>query len=161
MSNQYKISVKEGPTKIMKFGEGVSQTFKAGDIVKIGATTSGGYVIAAASSDAKLLGIALGDASGTTATSILVLVILQDTELVSSVYHSTAASAITAQTQVGATYDLIIGTHAGYIDIEHTADNIFTVVELIPDDAIGTVYGRVGFTVKGSALQYYGAGTLD
>ena len=158
MVTQYQIQYFSGPYEVQNFKEDTSETFKMGDMVVIIAT---GYVRACATGDAVLLGIALKDATGTAASEIPVMVIKPGTILMSSVYHATAALAITAVTQVGTAYDPVYSSQASYLDIGTTTDAIFTVQKHLADDAIGTQYGRTLFTVKASALQSLGVAALS
>lgn len=156
---QYEIQYYSGPKEVMYFQEDASETFKAGDIVVIEGDT--GQIRIAASGDADILGISLKDASGIQGTEIPVQLILPGQVLMSSVYHGTAASAITVQTQVGSTFDLYVTSHTAYVDISATTDNIFRIQRLVPEDAVGTQYGRVLFTVVPEALQFGGSGVKD
>ena len=155
MATQYQIQHFSGPHKIQNFKEAAGQTFKTGDMVVV--TTDTGYIRICATGDAVLTGIALKDATTTEGSEIPVKVIESGTLLMSSVYHATAASAITAVTQIGASYDPRYSTGANYLDIGTQTDNIFTGQKHMADDAIGTQYGRIIFTVKPTALTGCGA----
>jgi hypothetical protein len=155
MTTQYQIQYFSGPYKVQYFKEAVSQSFKVGDMVVV--TTDTGYIRISATGDAVSTGIALKDATGTTAYEIPVMIIESGTFLMSSVYHATAASAITAVTQIGASYDPRYSTGANYLDIGTQTDNIFTGQKHMADDAIGTQYGRIIFTIKPTALTGCGA----
>lgn len=78
--------------------------------------TNGTVAIATVSTDrlnSKILGIAVKDATGTTGNEVLIQVIRPTDLFIMGVHHGTAASAITAQTQLGSIFGVDKQTVSG------------------------------------------------
>jgi len=135
--------------EILTFPEAASQSFKAGQFVYL----NSGKVTACTDDATTILGMAVGDASGTTDEDCEVYVANGDTIFEANVYHSTASSAVTAITQVGTCYALQVDSNKCYVDIEDTSNDAFQVRRLSPKDKVGDRYGRVEFQVISSARQ--------
>jgi len=135
--------------EVKYFPEAASQSFKAGQFVYL----NSGKVTACADDSTTILGIAVGDASGNTDEDCAVYIANADTVFEANVYHSTAASAVTAITQVGTCYALKVDSNKCYVDIEDTSNDAFQVRRLSPKDKVGDQYGRVEFQVIASARQ--------
>lgn len=145
---------------VREFPEAASQSFKAGDPVDL---VSGKLTLAVAAGNNfgagdDIVGVALEDASGTTNTRIKVYVFNANTILRLPVYHSTAASAITAYTQIGTSYE--IRFHTGSIlcvDIENTTNakgKVIGINEGDPRNPVGEQYGLVDFIWDPAQLAF-------
>lgn len=133
-----------GSYVVVNVPEAASQSFKKGQFVYL---ASGKATVATASSG--IFGMALEDATGTTDTQLAVLVSLRDTIFRGCVYHSTAASAVTAVTDVGTTtFGINQVSNISVVDKENTTHDSFSVIGLDPTDAVGATYGRVYFRVN-------------
>lgn len=136
-----------GDWKVVILEEAASQSFVAGDILKI--DSSGQVTIGAAagddmtSSSTTVAGIAIEDASGTTGAKIQVLVPANDSaELCLPVTHGTPASALTDHNQVSDTYVLTNDANSVWsVAIDTTSNAIVTVMEVDPTYAEGEQYG--------------------
>lgn len=136
-----------GDWKVVTLEEAASQSFVAGDILKIDA--AGQVAIGAAagndmtSSSTTVAGIALEDASGTTGAAIQVLVPLNlSAEVKLPVTHGTPASALTNKDQVSDTYVLTNDANSVWsVAIDTTSNPIVTVMEVDPTYAEGEQYG--------------------
>ena len=130
-----------GEPQIEIYPEAASQSFKAGQLVYL----VGGKVTVCANNAQVVLGIANQDATTATDADIQVIVLDNQDILTCSVYHSTAASAITAVAQVGEDYELLVSSNKCYCDIEATAVPLFRVVGIYdsPRYAVGDRYGLV------------------
>ncbi len=139
-----------GEKRIAVYPEAASQSFKKGEMVYL----ASGKVTVCASNAVTILGMALQDASGTTDTEISVLVATDGTRFEGNVYHSTAASAITAITQTDK-YAYLLSSNIGYVDIEDTSYDAFVIEKIIGGEgkAVGDSYGRVVFKVINAAQQ--------
>ena len=87
------------------FKETASQTYNAGDLVYL--DSNGTVAICTVSTDrlnSKILGIAVKDATGVTGDDVYIRVIRPSDIFVMQVHHGTEASAVTAQTQLGAIF---------------------------------------------------------
>ena len=100
--------------------------------------------------------MALQDASGITDTAMAVAIAEEGVTFELNVYHGTPASAITAITQVGSSFGLMISSNKHYVDITETTHRIFKVRKLSPKDAVGDRYGRVEVEVLGRLTQLSG-----
>lgn len=131
------------------FPEAATQSFKRGDLVTL---SSGKVAVAVAytsgdpvASGTKILGIADKDASGTTDTSIPVIIADDKTEFLLPVFHPTAGSAVTAVTNVGVAYELYRATVSGNlgfgVDISETTDTKVIPTEIDPTYPAGEQYG--------------------
>lgn len=129
------------------YPEAASQSFKRGDFVYL----ASGKVTAAVAPGNNLLddenlaiGMALVDATGTTDTSLPILLLTDDVEFCLPVTHATASSAITAITQVGVSYELENVTGYGYaVAIDDTGNPVVKVTEISKQYAVGEQYGWV------------------
>lgn len=141
---------------IRAFPEAASQSFKAGEFVYL----SSGKVTVCASDTAHILGMAMHDASGTTDADVLVAVADGETEFEMNVYHATPGSAITAITQIGAEYGLVVASNKHYLDLAETTADAFQIQSLSPKDAVGDTYGRVIVKVLRDVADTGQPGTL-
>jgi hypothetical protein len=140
-----------GTVRTLFYPEAASQTFKKGDPVYLVsgkvtvavAYTSGDPVVAGT----KILGHAAMDATGTTDSSIPVIIADEHVEFLLPIYHPTPASAITAITQVGVAYELYRATISGNlgfgVDISETTDTKVVVQEIDATYPVGEQYGHV------------------
>lgn len=136
---------------VRSFPEAATQTFKVGDLV----TLSSGKIQAPVAAGNNLganddpVGMALEDATGTTNTMLRVYVFALPTIIRLQVYHGTPASAITAYTQIGTSYELRYHTGAIWcVDISSTTNTkgkILGIVNEDPQNPVGTQYGVVDF----------------
>jgi len=130
-----------------EYPEAASQTFKRGDFVYL----ASGKVTEAVAPGSNLkddgnlaIGIAAGDASGTTDQACSVILLDDDLQICLPVTHATASSAITAVTQVGTAYELENVTSYGYaVAIDNTGNPIAKVVEIADQYPVGEQYGWV------------------
>jgi hypothetical protein len=142
------------PAKVLYFPEATGQSFKAGEFVKL---VSGKVTISGVDNAlTKIAGMALADASGTADTAIPVAVAEEGVLFELCVYHATAGSAITAVTQVGASYGLTISSNKHYVQIAETGFAAFHVKALSPKDVVGDRYGRLLVEVLGRVCQLSG-----
>lgn len=132
-------SIMIAPEYKKNYPEAASQSFKKGQFVKL----SSGKVAVCTSADTETIGMATHDASGVEDTRVLVALALPGTVFEVNVYHGTAGSAVTAITQIGVNYPLVVGSNKCHADIENTTNDFFTVIALSPIDAVGDRYGRV------------------
>ena len=141
--------------KIIHLPEAATQSFKKGEFVYL---VSGKVTVlpTTVQSQSKIAGMALRDASGTTDTAIPIAVAEEGVVFEANVYHSTAASAITAVTQVGASYGIKVSSNKQYVNIEDTTNRIAKIKRLSPKDTTGDQYGRVEFEIIGSRCQLAG-----
>jgi ethanolamine utilization protein EutA (predicted chaperonin) len=126
-----------GPT--IKCLEAATQTFDAGDLVKL----SSGY--AAIATSGAISGIAHTNATGTTSTSI-------DVELLNpnSIYKVTYHADAITQALVGDLVDFTVLTAGAHTVEESGATTDAYVVELI--DPVGTTSGKLGVRFLGALL---------
>jgi hypothetical protein len=138
-----------------KLPEASGQTFKAGEFFKL---VSGKVTVLATDEATRFDGQVLEDASETVDTLILCALPRVGASFISSVYHSTEASAITAITQRGTRYGLKVVSNRHYLDIEDTSNKIFLLKDIIlpVGHAIGDVYGLVEFEVLDEVLALSG-----
>lgn len=128
------------------YTEAASQTFVAGDLVTL---SSGKVAIAKAAGNTmvaadKILGRAASDASGTTDAAIDVHVFLPGHTERLPVYHGTAASAVTAITDVGTAYGLRNDATQGWciaLDETGATTTKVRIVGIAPDFPVGEQYG--------------------
>lgn len=135
--------------QIVKVPEAASQSYKAGEFVYL----ASGKATACADDATTILGMAAHDATGTTDADAFVYAANTDTVFEANVYHSTAASAITAITQVGVNYALQVDSNKAYVDIEDTTNDAFRVIAISSKDNVGDQYGRVEFQVLDAVSQ--------
>lgn len=142
------IPARRGEWRLQYFPEAASQSFKTGDLLAI---SSGTVTIAKAAgndfttADNDFLGIAAEDATGTTSNAIGVYVPCDKGSVFElPVDHATAASAVTAESQVGSTY-VLTHTAAGVwtVAIDTTTNAVVTVTEVANRFATGEQYGTV------------------
>jgi hypothetical protein len=141
--------------RIAYFPEAASQSFEAGDIVKM---ASGKVAIAesdvAADGD-YVIGVAAEDATGTTDTKIGVFVGTADAEFVANV-QDTGTLAVT---NIGVAYDIVYDTASSInifrVDLGDTTNPCLIVTELV--DAAGDVNGRVAFKFLNDTMTPYRA----
>ena len=126
----------EAATCVAKRGEPVNLT--SGKVQRITTTTTSNLT----STDG-VLGWAMTDASGTTDADIPILLADDLAEWLLPVVHSTAATAVTAITNIGAQYclsHLNTGGWYGY-EISQTSNPIIEISEIAKDYAVGEQYG--------------------
>lgn len=127
------------------YPEAASQSFKRGDAVylasgKVTAAVAPGSNLAASGN--AVIGIAAHDASGTTNADCVVIINNDNLEICLPVTHATAASAITAITQIGVSYELENVTGKGYAyAIDDTSSPCWTPTEIAGQYAVGEQYG--------------------
>lgn len=101
--------------------ETASQTYDVGDLVYL---DSNGTIAICTTTSSKLnsaiLGIAAKDATGTTGAPAFVHVIRESDVYVMNVLHSTVASSVTNQDQMGDVYGIILSSGKWRVDIENT-----------------------------------------
>lgn len=142
------IPATRGDWKIQYFPEAASQSFVVGDILTIDAS---GQISIGSAADSDLtsagddiVGIAGEAASGTTNNYVKVLVPVDfGSQVLLPVEHATAASAVTAEAQVG---DTLVLSHEGGVwaaAIDTTSNPVIKVMDIASDYAVGTQYGRV------------------
>lgn len=143
-------TISGGAPQIQWYKEGTSQSFKAGQPV-----VKSSQVVTACTSDAtSILGIAVADATGTTNADCPVYVANRDTIFEGNVYHSTPASAVTAETVKETKWALYVASNKGHVDIEDSSHDAIQVLDISPKDALGDIYGRVHFMFLEAASQY-------
>jgi len=135
------------PIQYREFPEAASQSFKKGMWVTL---NSSGQVAIFAAADANLastgdvlVGIAQENASGTTNTMITVALFDGVMEAIVPVFHSTPASAVTAETLRG---EIFVARNVGgvpFVNIETTTNPVLTITDLMRDEAVGSAYGFV------------------
>lgn len=134
--------------------EGTTQSYSANDALMM---SSGTVVIATSASNAGVwLGISTTAAVGDSASAVNCELFAPNQVWVANVYHTSGGSAITATTQVGVAYDIVVASGNLYVDIEHTTDAIVRVLGFYPDDTIGDTYGRVYFQFVYGATVFNG-----
>jgi hypothetical protein len=128
------------------YPEAASQSFKRGDFVYL----ASGKVTEAVAPGSDLIdsgnlaiGIAAADASGITDADCEVILLTEDLEICLPVTHATPASAITAITQVGTSYELENVTSKGYAVTEGTSNPVVKVVAISEQYPVGEQYGWV------------------
>lgn len=143
--------------------EAASQTFKEGQLVRIGLaadTGKDGQLIACAGDANELvLGVAMQDASGVENTKIPVQIIYPGiTQLRISAYHvSGASSSVTAVANVGKVAPFTIVSNKCVLKVADiggsSGDEILTIVGIDPQWAVGTQYGRFICTMVSANCQ--------
>lgn len=138
-----------GNWKAVKLSEAASQSYVAGDILKVadGQVTLGAAAGAdMTSSSTTFCGIAQTNATGVTNADAWVLV-PQDVHAQISlpVEHATPASAVTSKGLINDTYVLthISATEGWGVAIDTTSNAIVRVMDIDPDYAVGDVNGYV------------------
>jgi hypothetical protein len=146
--------VSKGDWSLRRFPEAASQSFERGELIYLVA----GKVTVCADDATSIAGIAMEDASGTTDNQILIAIPSSGATLISSVYHSTPASAITAITQPGTRYGYKVVSNKGYIDIEDTTNLAFLAKDIIlpVGHSVGDVYGYLEFEILDEVNQLSG-----
>jgi len=137
------------PAKILYFPEALSQSFKKGEFVYL---VSGKVTVASygAGGAAKLLGMAMQDASGKVDTAIAVALAEE------GVLFEMNVTTTTAITQVGLSYGGSISSNKHSLAIADTTYQYFKVKSLSQKDAVGDTYGRVLVEVLGRICQAAG-----
>lgn len=123
---------------ILPFKEKSGAAFSKGDLVTQDSST--GYIDICGADETQILGIAQRTKAGTTATEILVDVILPG-DLVEIPFSTT-----TAQTGIGKSYGCVFTTTAQTIDQTDTTNTRVNILEFNPKDAVGTSGGRCWVT---------------
>lgn len=132
-----------GPHVIKWVGEASSQSFLKGQMVYL----ASGLATVCADDAQTIYGMALADAStaATTTPTVPVLIANPGTEFVMNIYKS--SSAVTALSNVGENYAIIISSNKCYCNADDTTNISLVVRELYAADAIGDTYGRVVVSV--------------
>jgi hypothetical protein len=147
----------------MSFPEAASQSFKEGQLVRVGLaadTGKDGQLMACAGEANELvMGIALQDASGTENTMIPVQIIYPGiTQLRVSAYHvGGAASSVLAAANVGKVVPFSVVSNKCVLNVADiggsSGDEIMTIVGIDPQWAAGTYYGRAICTLVSANCQ--------
>lgn len=146
------------PLEQRTYPEAATQSFKRGDHLYLSSGKLTAAVAAGAyldSTGVKPIGIAERDASGQTDTPIPISIIDAQTRMVGPVTHATPASAITAITQPGSTFQLQRYAAPGggmNMPLDHTTNPVAVVTAVHPQYAVGEQYGWVEY-------RYISAGT--
>lgn len=129
------------------FKEEASQTFKLGDVLVQDATNKDEVEISGSDATARIVGIALEDASGTADTKILVGLAEPGAEFVGHIEDA----ATLAVGQLGTDYGLVADTtnNIWRVDTSDTTNKSVTVTGFV--DAVGDVNGRVRFQFLAAA----------
>lgn len=137
--------------RTMDFKEEASQTFLKGAVVVQDATNKDEVEEAGADPTARILGIALEDASGTADTKILVGLAEPGAEFVGRVQDTGTLAVGNLGTNYGLVYD---STNTIWrVDLSDTSNVNVTVTGFV--DAVGDVNGRVRFQFLASARGIY------
>ncbi len=127
--------------------EAATQSFKAGDLLKI---DSSGLLNLAAAAGSNVIttdipcGVALEDASGTTSNAVKYAPFTDKVRLRVPVNHGTAASAVTAITLLNETYVLKNDATAGWsVMIDTSTNGCALITKIDPEFPIATQYGMV------------------
>jgi len=129
------------------YPEAASQSFKKGQLVYL----SSGKLTACASDGTAILGIADADASGTTDTSLPVI-LATPTTIFEAVSTDGGSDVTIAVTHVGKHYALYVSSNDVYVDLGDTDHDALKVIAL-KDDA-GTTNGKVLVRVLAAASQF-------
>lgn len=149
--------------EIREYPEAASQTFVKGEAVYLdGAGRVAEFTASVDDGSTRFLGFAAGDGSNTTAGAVNTPVYIanDDTIFEGNIYHGTAASAITALTDVATLLPLKQLTTTGLgiiaVDKEDTASQIDScrIIQLSPKDTVGDTYGRVWFVIEAAARLF-------
>lgn len=133
-----------GPAPVVSLLEATSQTFKKGELVYL----ASGYVTVCSTDPSLIIGIANEDAHNITAgTQRVSVTLLNGVVFKANVYHATAASAVTAQTQVGSSYGVVAVSNKWFVDISEESSKRVTIMDLVQEDTVGDTYGRVYFQI--------------
>lgn len=152
---------RKGPLIISKGGDTIKVKEAGSSGIKWGNFIyydSDGLVAQCADSGQKVCGIALEDGTGVASHQILMQRILPKTEIRIQTYHGTASSAVAAQTQIGAQYDLQLLSDVHYLDLQNTGAPLFDVIAMGFDrypieEVSGDVNSSVIVKVIASCLQ--------
>lgn len=146
-----------GEHRIVSYGEASSQSFLKGQFVYL----ASGLVTVCADDATTILGMTLIDATTATTGVIPVVIATDNTRFEGNVYHATAASAITAATNLGVKYGLEVDSNRCYVDIGQTAADAFTIDKILVGGgkSVGDTYGRVVFKVIAAVRQDDAAAT--
>lgn len=159
-----------GPVEVRYYPEAASQTFKKGEAVYLVSGKVTEFTTSVDNGSTRFLGFAAADATGTTDTPCPVWIANGDTIFRANMYHSTAASAVTAVTDISTSLlPLKIlaaqGTGIVAVDKEDTGSKIDCVNIIdIPVGvdkssggqilAVGDVYGFVDFIIAAAARTF-------
>lgn len=135
-------------------GEGSSQSFLRGEFLVL---SSGQWVVCV--SDAVIIGgYALVPASGVQGAPILVAVPRPGCRFISSVFHSTPASAITTIDQPKLRYGLKVDSNKHYIDIEDESNLAFLATRVVfpAGHTMGDQYGLLEFEILDEVRELSG-----
>lgn len=137
--------------------EAASQTYKPMDFLidSSGSLAIGCATNASIATSSTIIGLADSAASGTTAARAPFIPVDEDVLVRLPVYHGTPASATTAVTQIGSTFNLFRSTaNAWFCDISSTTAPYFTVVDIDKEAyPVGETYGYVWGFIKSAARR--------
>jgi hypothetical protein len=143
-----------GPRTIWKYPEAASQSFKQGEMVYL----ASGKVTICADNAVVILGMANQDASGTTDTSIEVILACDTTAFEMTVWEDGGGTNDTiAVTDIGVKYAYEAVGNVGCINTSDTSNDALAIVGF--KDAVGDIYPRVYVVVLPVAQQIGAAGT--
>ena len=127
--------------EIMSFPETASQSFKAGTPVKL--TTTAGTIELAEDGTTGFLGIAMEDASGTTAAALKVQVCRAETPVIARVTNNGTDALPTTLTQ-GVAYDFYIDSDSVfYVDAAATSGPVLIYESpILGPDGASTYWGK-------------------
>lgn len=146
--------VSKGDWRLRRFPEAASESFKRGQPIYL----VGGKVTVVATDGTSVAGLAMEDASGVTDYQILIAIPHIGSTFIASVYHATPASAITAITQPGTRYALLVASNKAHIDIADESNRAVLVTDIILPigHAVGDVYGLLECEFLDEVLQLSG-----
>lgn len=133
------------------FKEEASQTFKLGAVVVQDATNKDEVEESGSDATARILGVALEDASGTADTKILVGLAEPGAEFVAHIEDAATLVVGNLGTDYGLVYDS--SNTIWRVDTSDTSNKSVTVTGFV--DAVGDVNGRVSFQFLAAARGQY------
>lgn len=143
--------------KVVSLPEAASQTFKKGQLIYI---TTSGLATLKTNTDRKIFGIALEDGHNGTASeyNCLVQKIMAETELIGNIYKTgDLTNSLATAATIGDQVESINVSGNDHFEIAQTTNAVFTVTDVIADDASTDVYRRICCTPIPAYLQ---TGTL-
>lgn len=146
---QPRIVTPGGVPEVYKFPEGSTQSFKAGQPVKL----SSGQVVIATDSTTGLLGIAQSDASGTQTTMIPVQVVQPSRDRVLALVTNNGTDALASTLTVAEAYDFYLNSSTGvfYADANDSSGGTLIFVQPVYDVNGDSTYWGVFELLAGQA----------
>jgi len=133
-----------GNPPMLSFKEGASASFAAGEFVKLVTDSALRRLqVCAPSGETEILGQVQSASTGTAGTEHNVLLAEPSVIFKVNIYHTTAASAVSAETQLGVTYGLVTSSNKDYCAIDDITTDAMLVVQHDKDQATGTQYADV------------------